>query len=53
MMLFVIGIIALIGGIIAAVITAGNKAINSKQRMTSIAISVVVCIVGAAGIASE
>ena len=53
MMLFVIGIIALIGGIIAAVITAGNKAINGKQKMTSIAISVVVCIVGAAGIASE
>ena len=41
-MLFIIGIIAIVGGIIAAFVTIGNKTLNSKQRMSTIAIAVVV-----------
>ena len=53
MMLFIIGIIAIVGGIIAAFVTIGNKMLNSKQRMSTIAIAVVVCILGIGGVASD
>lgn len=53
MMLFIIGIIAIVGGIIAAFVTIGNKTLNSKQRMSTIAIAVVVCILGIGGVASD
>ncbi len=53
MMIFIIGILALIGGVIAVFSILGNKSLNSKQRMSAIAVSVIVSILGIGGAASE
>ena len=53
MMLFIFGILAIIGSIIAVFATLGNKTLNSKQRLTSVGIAVLVCVLGIGGVASE